>query len=37
MNPLLFSPAEVFINNLGSRRTYHAGGPNVEVLRGVLE
>jgi methenyltetrahydromethanopterin cyclohydrolase len=36
IDPLLFSPAEVFVNNLTSGRTYHAGGPNVEVLRGVL-
>jgi methenyltetrahydromethanopterin cyclohydrolase len=36
IDPLLFSPAEVSINNLTSGRTYHAGGPNVEVLRGVL-
>ncbi len=36
IDPFLFSPAEVFINNLTSGRTYHAGGPNVEVLQGVL-
>lgn len=36
IDPFLFSPAEVFINNLISGRTYHAGGPNAEVLRGVL-
>jgi methenyltetrahydromethanopterin cyclohydrolase len=37
IDPLLFSPAEVFVNNLTSGRTYHAGGPNAEVLREVLE
>lgn len=36
IDPLLFSPAEVFINNLTSGRTYHAGEVNAEVLRGVL-
>jgi methenyltetrahydromethanopterin cyclohydrolase len=36
IDPLLFSPAEVFINNLTSGRTYHAGEVNTEVLRGVL-
>jgi len=36
IDPLLFSPAEVSINNLTSGRTYHAGGPNLEVLRGIL-
>jgi methenyltetrahydromethanopterin cyclohydrolase len=36
IDPFLFSPAEVFVNNLTSGRTYHAGGPNAEVLRGVL-
>jgi len=36
IDPLLFSPAEVFINNLASGMVYHAGGPNLEVLRGVL-
>jgi len=36
IDPLLFSPAEVSINNLTSGKTYHAGGPNLEVLRGIL-
>lgn len=36
IDPLLFSPAEVFINNLMSGKTYHAGKPNSEALRGVL-
>jgi len=36
IDPFLFSPAGVSLNNLTSGRTYHAGGPNVEVLRGVL-
>ena len=36
IDPLLFSPAEVFINSLTSGKTYHAGRPNLEVLRGIL-
>jgi len=36
IDPLLFSPAEVIINNLTSGKTYRAGRPNLEVLRGVL-
>lgn len=37
IDPLLFSPAEVIINNLTSGKTYRAGRPNLEVLRGILE
>lgn len=37
IDPLLFSPAEVIINNLTSGKTYRAGRPNLEMLRGVLE
>ena len=37
IDPLLFSPAEVIINNLASGKTYRAGGPNLEVLRRLLE
>jgi len=33
----LFSPAEVIINNLTRGKTYRAGGPNLEVLRRLLE
>jgi len=36
IDPFLFSPAEVFVNNLTSGRTYHTGRLNVEMLRGVL-
>jgi methenyltetrahydromethanopterin cyclohydrolase len=36
IDPILFSPAEVSINSLTSGKTYHAGGPNLEVLRGIL-
>ncbi len=36
IDPLLFSPAEVFINNLGSGRTFHAGRVNGRMLRKVL-
>jgi len=37
IDPLLFSPAEVIINNLSSGKTYRAGEPNPEVLRRLLE
>jgi len=37
IDPLLFSPAEVIINNLSSGKTYRAGSPNLEVLRRLLE
>jgi methenyltetrahydromethanopterin cyclohydrolase len=37
IDPLLFSPAEVIINNLSSGKTYRAGKPNLEVLRRLLE
>jgi len=37
IDPLLFSPAEVIINNLSSGKTYRAGDPNLEVLRRLLE
>ncbi len=37
IDPLLFSPAEVFINNLNSGRTFHAGGVNEKILRMMLE
>lgn len=36
IDPLLFSPAEVFVNNIASGRTFHAGGVNQEMLRRVL-
>ncbi len=37
IDPLLFSPAEVFINNLNSGRTFHAGAVNEKILRLMLE
>ena len=36
VDPALFSPAEVYINNLDSGRTFHAGARNVDVLRRSL-
>lgn len=33
MDPLLFSPAEVFVNNLNSGRTFHAGRFRGDILR----
>ncbi len=36
VDPHLFSPAEVFVTNLASGRTFHAGSTNAEVLRRSL-
>jgi methenyltetrahydromethanopterin cyclohydrolase len=36
IDPLLFSPAEVFVNNVTSGRTFHAGGLNADMIRRVL-
>lgn len=36
IDPLLFSAAEIFINNLTSGRTFHAGGVNCEMVRRAL-
>ncbi|HMR67773.1 MAG TPA: methenyltetrahydromethanopterin cyclohydrolase, partial [Anaerolineae bacterium] len=33
VDPLLFSPAEIFVTNVTSGRTFHAGQINVAVLR----
>lgn len=33
VDPLLFSPAEIFVNNINSGRTFHAGAINAEVLK----
>jgi methenyltetrahydromethanopterin cyclohydrolase len=33
VDPLLFSPAEIFVTNLKSGRTFHAGQVNVDVLK----
>lgn len=36
IDPLLFSPAEVYINNVASGRTFHAGGVSEEMIRRTL-
>jgi methenyltetrahydromethanopterin cyclohydrolase len=36
IDPLLFSPAEVSVNNVASGCTFHAGGVNVEMIRKAL-
>jgi methenyltetrahydromethanopterin cyclohydrolase len=36
IDPLLFSPAEVWLTNVQSGKTYHAGQVNPEVLRASL-
>jgi methenyltetrahydromethanopterin cyclohydrolase len=36
VDPHLFSPAEVYVTNLESGRTFHAGGTNAEVLQRSL-
>jgi methenyltetrahydromethanopterin cyclohydrolase len=36
IDPLLFSPAEVWLTSVGSGKTYHAGHVNVEVLKRSL-
>jgi methenyltetrahydromethanopterin cyclohydrolase len=36
IDPMLFSPAEVFVNNVTTGRTFHAGQVNVEMIRTVL-
>ena len=36
IDPLLFSPAEVFVNNVTSGRTFHAGSVDVDMVRRVL-
>lgn len=33
VDPHLFSPAEVYVTNIASGRTFHAGGVNADVLR----
>lgn len=33
VDPLLFSPAEIFVNNIKSGRTFHAGQVNSDVLK----
>ncbi len=36
IDPMLFSPAEVYINNIADGRTYHAGKLNIEILQEML-
>lgn len=36
IDPLLFSPAEIFVNNVKTGNTYHAGGINKDVLQQSL-
>jgi methenyltetrahydromethanopterin cyclohydrolase len=36
VDPLLFSPAEVWLTSVASGRTFHAGGLNPDVLRASL-
>jgi methenyltetrahydromethanopterin cyclohydrolase len=36
IDPLLFSPAEVWLTSVASGRTFHAGGVNPEVLKASL-
>jgi methenyltetrahydromethanopterin cyclohydrolase len=36
IDPPLFSPAEVYINNVASGRTFHAGGISEEMIRRTL-
>ena len=36
IDPLLFSPAEVYVNNQTSGRTFHAGGLNLDMISKVL-
>ena len=37
IDSLLFSPAEVHINNVNSGHTFHAGGVNVEMVREAMQ
>lgn len=37
IDPLLFSPAEVHINNVSSGHTFHAGEVNAEMIREVIQ
>ena len=36
IDPLLFSPAEVYVNNQTSGRTFHAGGLNLDMISKTL-
>ena len=35
IDPALFAPAEVWVSNLDSGNTWHAGALNMELLRGL--
>ncbi|WP_407307742.1 methenyltetrahydromethanopterin cyclohydrolase [Desulfosporosinus sp. SB140] len=37
LDPLTFSPAEVWLNNLNSGNTFHAGTINIDILRQSFE
>jgi len=37
IDPLLFSPAEISLNNQSSGRTFHAGQVNAEILKKMFE
>ena len=36
IDPLLFSPAEIYVNNQTSGRTFHAGGLNLDMISKTL-
>ncbi|MGB9553231.1 MAG: methenyltetrahydromethanopterin cyclohydrolase, partial [bacterium] len=36
IDPMLFSPAEIYVNNIANGRTYHAGQYNLEILQRLL-
>lgn len=36
IDPMLFSPAEVFVNNIADGKTYHAGKVNIEIMLEML-
>jgi len=36
IDPLLFSPAEIYINNVVSGRTFHAGSRDAAMIQKVL-
>ena len=36
IDPMLFSPAEVWLTSASSGHTFHAGQPNIDVLRASL-
>ncbi|MCR4427991.1 MAG: methenyltetrahydromethanopterin cyclohydrolase [Caldiserica bacterium] len=36
IDPMLFSPAEVYVNNLSNGKTLHSGGVNLEILKRLM-